>query len=102
MIRFKDDFAQPMPPHAFALEFRQAIEDAVTQNKGPALRRAVTRLMKHPRYKEADGIDDHFVATMFAAGAAGSEDDVVQDAFLGECWELVNMCNCQYQLGSWE
>ncbi|KAJ4172523.1 hypothetical protein NW754_002724 [Fusarium falciforme] len=72
MIRFKDNFAQPVPPGDFALEFRQAVEDAVTQNTGPALRRAVTRLMKHPRYKEAHGTDDHFMATMFARRRCGN------------------------------
>lgn len=77
------------------------MEDAVTNNTGPALRRAATRLMQHPRYKEAHGTDDHFMATMFVAGAAGDEDDVGPNTFLGECWELVNMCNRQYQFGSW-
>ncbi|KAH6957386.1 Extradiol ring-cleavage dioxygenase, class III enzyme, subunit B [Fusarium avenaceum] len=102
MLTYRDNFAQPVPPGDWALEFRQSVEDAVTQNTGPALRRAATRLMKHPRYKEAHGTDDHFMATMFAAGAAGEEDDQGPNTFLGECWELVNMCNSQYQLGSWD
>ncbi|KAF5494428.1 Extradiol ring-cleavage dioxygenase [Colletotrichum siamense] len=102
MIRFKDNFAQPVPPEPFALEFRQAHEDAIMKNTGPDLRRAVTRLMKHPRYKEAHGTDDHYMATLFAAGAAGDEKDVGPHMFMGECWELVNMCNTQYQLGSWD
>ncbi|CAG9951280.1 unnamed protein product [Clonostachys rosea f. rosea IK726] len=102
MLKYRDNFAQPVPPGNWALEFRQAVEDAVTQNKGPSLRRAATRLMKHPRYKEAHGTDDHFMATMFAAGAAGDEEDQGPNTFMGECWELVNMCNSQYQLGSWD
>ncbi|CZR45234.1 uncharacterized protein FPRO_15591 [Fusarium proliferatum ET1] len=102
MLTYRDNFAQPVPPGDFALEFRQALEDAVTQNTGPALRRAVTRLMKHPRYKEAHGTDDHYMATLFAAGAAGSHEDQGPNRFLGECWELVNMCNSQYQLGDWD
>jgi len=102
MLTYRDNFAQPVPPGDFALEFRQALEDAGTQNTGPALRRAVTRLMKHPRYKEAHGTDDHYMATLFAAGAAGHHEDQGPNKFLGECWELVNMCNSQYQLGDWD
>lgn len=102
MIYYKDNFAQPVPPGPWAMEFRQAVEDVVTQNTGPELRRAMTRLMKHPRYKEAHGTDDHWMASLFAAGAAGAEEDVGPNVMLGECWELVNMCNTQYQLGSWD
>ncbi|KAL4971272.1 aromatic ring-opening dioxygenase family protein [Aspergillus desertorum] len=94
MFRFSDNFAQPVPPEPWALQFRQAVEDAITQNKGPELRRALTRLMKHPRY------DDHWMASLFAAGAEGGHTDNGPNVVLTECWELVNMCNTQYQLGS--
>lgn len=102
MILYKDNLAQPLPPSDWALEFRQSVEDAITQNTGPDLRRALSKMMKHPRYRDAHGTDDHWMATLFAAGAAGDEDDVGPNIMLGECWELVNMCNTQYQLGSWE
>jgi aromatic ring-opening dioxygenase catalytic subunit (LigB family) len=102
MFLHMDNFAQPLPPDSWALQFRQSVEDVITHNTGPDLRRAVTRLMKHPRYKEAHGTDDHWMATLFAAGAAGAADDVGPNTYLGECWELVNMCNTQYQLGSWD
>ncbi|KAL6704168.1 hypothetical protein ACN47E_008728 [Coniothyrium glycines] len=102
MARFGDNFAQPVPPGTWALEFRQAVEDVITNNTGPELRRAMTRLMKHPRYKEAHGTDDHWMASNFVAGAAGGKDDIGPNKLLAECWELVNMCNTQYQLGSWD
>lgn len=102
MLRFGDNFAQAVPPGDWALEFRQAVEDVFTKNTGPALRRAMTRLMKHPRYREAHGTDDHFMSAIFAAGAAGGWDDVGPNTMTGECWELVNMCNTQFKLGAWE
>lgn len=94
--------ATPVPPAPWALEFRQALEDAVLKHRGPELRRAMTRLMKHPRYRDAHGTDDHFMANLFVAGAAGAPEDVGPNTRLAECWELVNMCNTQFQLGAWE
>ncbi|KAF4548660.1 Hypothetical protein D9617_26g078730 [Elsinoe fawcettii] len=104
MIRYRDNFAQVVPPEKPLLEFRQSIEDVFCNTRGPQLRRAVTRLMKHPLYRDAHGTDDHFMAACFVAGAAGDWADLEQDAgHLGaETWELSNMCNSQFTLGSWE
>lgn len=102
MIRFRDNFAQETPPGDWALEFRQAVQDAITKNDGPRLRRAMTRLMKHPQYRDAHATDDHFMSAMFVAGAAGDEqDEGVFGALKAEDWELTNMCNSQYTFGSW-
>jgi hypothetical protein len=58
--------------------------------------------MKHPRYREAHGTDDHFMANLFVAGAAGDvQDQDTKNVMKAECWELVNMCNTQFQLGDW-
>jgi aromatic ring-opening dioxygenase catalytic subunit (LigB family) len=74
------------------LEFRQSVEDVMTRNAGPNLRRAVTRLMKHPQYRDAHGTDDHFMAAMFVAGAYGDDEDREICGILGaETWELTNM-----------
>ncbi|KAH6618434.1 aromatic ring-opening dioxygenase family protein [Boeremia exigua] len=102
MMLYRDNFSQPVPPGTWALEFRQAVEDNITNNTGPELRRAITRMMKHPRYKEAHGTDDHWMASLFAVGAAGGKEDEGPNTMIAECWELVNMCNTQYQLGSWD
>lgn len=94
MVAYTDNFAQPTPPESWALDFRQSFEDVCTKNSGLRLRRAMTRLMKHPRYREAHATDDHFMAAMFVAGAAGDEEDedVTGPAMLGaETWELTNM-----------
>jgi len=102
MIIYRDNFAQPVPPEAWALEFRQAFADAMTGNSGPRLRRAITRLMKHPLYRDAHATDDHFMSALFVAGAAGAkEDEGTKNVMTAECWELVNMCNTQFQLGEW-
>ena len=61
MIGYRDNFAQVQAPEKQLLEFRQSVEDIFTSCKGPALRRAVTRLMKHPQYRDAHGSDDHFM-----------------------------------------
>ena len=53
MMLYRDPFAQHVPPEPWALEFRQAFEDAMTGNSGPKLRRAMTRLMKHPLFRDA-------------------------------------------------
>lgn len=102
MLQYSDNFAQERPPEPWALEFRQAVEDVFTRNSGPALRRAVTRLMKHPQYREAHATDDHFMAAMFVAGAAGDcEDEGVYGELKAETWELTNMCNSQFTIGGW-
>lgn len=103
MLKYRDNFAQTIPPEAWALEFRQSVEDIITQTKGPALRRAITRLMEHPQYRDAHATDDHFMAALFVAGCAGDpEDEKEAGGVLGaETWELTNMCNSQFSIGSW-
>ncbi|KAK2601821.1 hypothetical protein QQS21_004604 [Conoideocrella luteorostrata] len=102
MVLYSDNFAQERPPDHWALEFRQSVEDAITQNRGPQLRRALTRLMKHPLYRDAHGTDDHFMATMFVAGAVGDEEDEnISGKLMAETWELTNLCNSQYTFGGW-
>ncbi|KAM3067944.1 hypothetical protein ACMFMG_011424 [Clarireedia jacksonii] len=102
MLKYSDNFAQETPPGEWAIEFRQAVEDAISENSGPSLRCAITRLMKHPRYRDAHATDDHFMAAAFVAGAAGSEDDIGVYGRLGaETWELTNMCNSQFTIGHW-
>jgi aromatic ring-opening dioxygenase catalytic subunit (LigB family) len=102
MLHFRDNFAQETPPEPWAMEFRQAFEDAVKGNSGPQLRRAMTRLMKHPRYRDAHATDDHFMSAMFVAGAVGDEGDRgVYGRMEAETWELTNMCNSQYSWGNW-
>jgi aromatic ring-opening dioxygenase catalytic subunit (LigB family) len=102
MLRYTDNFAQERPPDSWALDFRQAVEDVMRNNSGPKLRRAMTRLMKHPLYRDAHATDDHFMAAMFVAGAAGDEEDEGQFGELkAETWELTNMCNSQFTIGKW-
>lgn len=85
-----------------ACRFRQAFEDVVTKNSGPALRRGLTRLLKHPQYRDAQGTDDHFMSAMFVAGAVGSEEDEGTFGELkAETWELTNMCNSQFTFGNY-
>lgn len=90
MLRYRDNFAQETAPEAWALEFRQSVEDIITQTRGPALRRGITRLMKHPQYRDAHATDDHFMAACFVSGAAGDWADEEEDVgVLGaETWEL--------------
>lgn len=103
MLQYSDNFAQATPPDAPLLEFRQSVEDVMANNSGPKLRRAMTRLMKHPLYRDAHGTDDHFMAAMFVAGAAGDEEDEGSYGTLGaETWELTNMCNSQFTIGQWQ
>jgi aromatic ring-opening dioxygenase catalytic subunit (LigB family) len=102
MMRFRDNFAMETPPEDWAMEFRQAFEDVIIKTSGVQLRRAMTRLMKHPRFRDAHATDDHFMAAMFVAGAAGDEEDGNTPAVLGaESWELTNMCNSQFTFGRW-
>lgn len=102
MVKYTDNFGQETPPEPWALEFRQAVEDAIKNNTGPHLRRAMTRLMKHPLYRDAHATDDHFMAAVFVAGAVGDEEDEgVYGELKAETWELTNMCNSQFTFGSW-
>ncbi|ETN42315.1 uncharacterized protein HMPREF1541_01469 [Cyphellophora europaea CBS 101466] len=94
MLLYKDNFAQPTPPEPWALEFRQAFRDVVEQNSGPALRRGLTRLMKHPHFRDAHATDDHYMAALFVAGAAGDiRDEGSVGMLMAEDWELTNMCS---------
>lgn len=87
-VFWRDSFAQEKQPEQWALDFGQAFTDAIRLNSGPSLRRAVTRLMQHPQYRDAHGTDDHFMPAIFAAGAAGSIEDEGRPNFDGaECWE---------------
>jgi Uncharacterized conserved protein len=102
MLRYSDNFAQERPPQRWALKFRQAVEDVIKNNSGPQLRRAMTRLMKHPLYRDAHATDDHFMAAMFVSGAIGDEEDEnIRGELVAETWELTNMCNSQFVFGSW-
>ncbi|KAK5169210.1 hypothetical protein LTR04_006150 [Oleoguttula sp. CCFEE 6159] len=102
MVKYSDNFAQETPPEDWAMEFRQSVEDVITNNSGPKLRRAMTRLMKHPRFRDAHATDDHFMAAMFVAGAAGGEEDTgTYGQLKAETWELTNMCNSQFTIGGW-
>lgn len=102
LLRYADNFAMETPPGEWALEFRQEFEDAITKNTGPALRKAMTMLMKLPVYRDAHATDDHFMSAMFIAGLVGSVEDIGTPVEFGaEDWELTNMCNSQYTLGSW-
>lgn len=90
MIKYRDNFAMETPPETWALEFRQAVCDVITNNSGPKLRRGMTRLMKHPHYREAHATDDHFMSAMFVSGAVGDEEDVdFRGKLMAEDWELV-------------
>ncbi|KAK3378389.1 Extradiol ring-cleavage dioxygenase, class III enzyme, subunit B [Podospora didyma] len=104
MLRHRDNFAQPTPPEAWALDFRQEVIDTFCSGEaGPMLRRKASSLMKHPRFRDAHGTDDHFIPVLFVAGLCGSQDDVNLKRVMGaEDWELTNMCNSQFTLGSWD
>ncbi|KAF5614088.1 dioxygenase [Fusarium sp. NRRL 25303] len=104
LMMYTDNRAMKRPPEDWAMQFRQLMEDAVLNNRGPHLRRALSRLMKHPLFRDAHGTDDHFVANIFAAGAAGALEDLdSKNEKLGEAdWELGNLASQQYQLGQWE
>lgn len=91
MLSHADNFAQENPPDGWALEFRQAVQDVITNNSGPKLRRGMTRLMKHPQYRDAHATDDHFMSAMFVSGAAGDvEDEGCCGKLMAEDWELVS------------
>ncbi|EMC98759.1 hypothetical protein BAUCODRAFT_154495 [Baudoinia panamericana UAMH 10762] len=102
-IGWKDPFAMEQPPRQGALEFRQALEDGFCKNKGgPPLRRAMSRLMKHPYFREAHGTDEHYVSACFVAGACGEKEDEDEPCILGaEVWELRSQSESQYTLGRW-
>lgn len=133
MLRHRDNFAQPTAPEAWAMDFRQEVVDALVAGAthetdiddaaygtllrsgagvvgrgtkgvgGPRLRRKVTALMKHPRFREAHGTDDHFMPCLFVAGLCGGRGDEDMRGELGaEDWELTNMCNSQFTIGSWD
>jgi aromatic ring-opening dioxygenase catalytic subunit (LigB family) len=107
MLRYTDNFAQPVPPDAPMLEFRQSVEDVFVRNckkgrKNGALTRGITRLMKHPMFRDAHATDDHYMAACFVAGAADGSAREWDECVLGaEDWELVNMCNSQFTIGRW-
>ncbi|KAL3475983.1 Extradiol ring-cleavage dioxygenase, class III enzyme, subunit B [Aspergillus californicus] len=49
---------------------RQAVY-VITTTSGPQFRRAITRFMKYPKYRDAHATNDYFMSAMFVAGVAG-------------------------------
>jgi aromatic ring-opening dioxygenase catalytic subunit (LigB family) len=107
MLRYTDNFAQPYPPDAPMLEFRQSVEDVFVRSckngtKRGELTRGITRLMKHPMFRDAHATDDHYMAACFVAGVVDGSRREGDECVLGaEDWELVNMCNSQFTVGRW-
>lgn len=100
MLLYRDNFAMPTPPEAWALDFRQEVEDAFTKvPPGEKMRKAVAGLMKLPGYREAHGSDDHFMAALFVAGLCTETDG--KGVLGAEDWELTNMANSQFTFGEW-
>ena len=79
------------------------LKNTVTKSRtGPGLRRAMTRLMKLPKHRDAHATDDRLMSALFVPSLVGDlEDEGVSVELGAEEWELVNMCNSQYTLGSW-
>lgn len=92
MLKYKDNFAMEKPPERKTPEFRQSLENVICKNGGgPELERGLTRLMKHPYFREAHGTDEHYVSACFVAGAISAEEDRGSKGRLGpEVWELVS------------
>jgi hypothetical protein len=66
------------------------------------LTRGITRLMKHPMFRDAHATDDHYMAACFVAGVVDGSRREGDECVLGaEDWELVNMCNSQFTVGRW-
>lgn len=105
MLLYRDNFAMTEAPEACMLDFRQEFADAIMENKGPMLRRAMSNLMKLDGYRDAHGTDDHFMPALFVAGLCGAREDADDERMIvklgAEDWELRNMCNSQYTLGTW-
>jgi aromatic ring-opening dioxygenase catalytic subunit (LigB family) len=93
MLQYKDNFAMERPPEPKTMEFRQSLEDIICKNGGgPKLKRGLTRLMKHPYFRDAHGTDEHYVSACFVAGAVSSVEDLGTPGCLGaEAWELVSL-----------
>jgi aromatic ring-opening dioxygenase catalytic subunit (LigB family) len=53
VVFHKDNLAMEKRPEQWALDFGQTFSDAVSLNSGPALARAITRLLQHPQYRDA-------------------------------------------------
>ncbi|KAJ5363758.1 LigB subunit of an aromatic-ring-opening dioxygenase LigAB [Penicillium cataractarum] len=69
---------------------------------GPAVADGMTKLMKHPRFRDAHVTDDHIIPAMFVAGVVSDLEDIGSEALMpAEDWELTNMCNSQFTLGVW-
>jgi aromatic ring-opening dioxygenase catalytic subunit (LigB family) len=94
MLRYTDNFAQPYPPDAPMLEFRQSVEDVFVRNcrsgaKKGSLTRGITRLMKHPMFRDAHATDDHYMAACFVAGVVDGSWKSGEGCVLGaEDWEV--------------
>lgn len=53
VIFHKDNFAQEKEPEQWAIDFGQAVTDAIKRYSGPKLRKALVSLMDSPQYRDA-------------------------------------------------
>lgn len=96
-VFYRDSLTQTVPPEQWAIDFGEAFSNVVTQNSGPALRRGIARLMAHPQFRDAQGTDDHYMAALFVAGAAGALEDEGHANYAGaENYELQSMRNVSF------
>ncbi len=129
MVPLPRQLCPAYPARAWALDFRQEVVDVFCSGyeaasvpraadalygpqgppvsprgvAGPLLVRKAASLMKHPKYRDAHATDDHFIPTLFVAGLCGAKTDEHMRGEMGaEDWELTNMCNSQFTLGSWK
>ncbi|CUM67392.1 uncharacterized protein PRCAT00005086001 [Priceomyces carsonii] len=101
IVQHRNNFAQETPPEQWALDFRDYFYDAIHRNPSTGkatIREGILRLMHNPRFRDAHGTDDHYMSACFVAGASRFEEI---GYLTSEIWELQNMGNSQYIVGSW-
>lgn len=101
IVLYRNNFAQEKPPEQWALEFRDYFYDAMHTNPASgqaSIREGVLRLMHNPRFRDAHATDDHYMSACYIAGASKPGE---VGYLTSEVWELQNMGNSQYLIGSW-
>ncbi|VDB95759.1 unnamed protein product [Peniophora sp. CBMAI 1063] len=102
MLLYQDTLTRTKPVDPDLDAFGVAMKECATRNSGPALGRALTRLLAHPHFLRSNPTPEHYLPMIYAAGACTAREDDTEEyhnIFGGENWEMDTQLNVNFAFG---